>query len=340
MALDFPNSPTTGQTYTGPNSQVWSYDGVKWIPAGTPLYDGFANKFYNSSFQVAQRGSGPNNVTGTNTAPVYSLDGWKTGCQTATPTWQQILNGNFRGTALRIASPASPALTNFILMQRIEQLNASQLFGPNLQLQAVTVQIKIYNATNAAITPVLTIYAPTAADNWASATTVLAGTTLSSIPANSSTICTYTFMLTSAALLGLQVQWTFATIAASGYIDFAEADIRATPGAIVGVNSNPPTPELVDVGIEHRRCTRYYQTFTTHTRCYQSGNPGGNWYTWTFMPMRVSPSLSWGTTGGSNYSTFSPTVTGTCTVQLALYNSSTGSLNIYGSYNVNLTAEL
>lgn len=30
MALNFPSSPTTGQTYTDDNYAVWRFDGVKW----------------------------------------------------------------------------------------------------------------------------------------------------------------------------------------------------------------------------------------------------------------------------------------------------------------------
>ena len=30
MALDFPSAPTIGQTYTGANGTVWTWDGVKW----------------------------------------------------------------------------------------------------------------------------------------------------------------------------------------------------------------------------------------------------------------------------------------------------------------------
>lgn len=39
MALDFPNSPTTGQTFSGPGNVTWSWDGVKWTSAvtGSPL---------------------------------------------------------------------------------------------------------------------------------------------------------------------------------------------------------------------------------------------------------------------------------------------------------------
>ena len=31
MPLDFPNSPTNGQTYTGPNNATWQWDGTKWV---------------------------------------------------------------------------------------------------------------------------------------------------------------------------------------------------------------------------------------------------------------------------------------------------------------------
>ena len=34
MALDFPATPSTGQTFTGPNGVIWQYDGAKWV-AGT-----------------------------------------------------------------------------------------------------------------------------------------------------------------------------------------------------------------------------------------------------------------------------------------------------------------
>lgn len=35
MALDFPGSPTTGQTFTAPDGSVWVWDGAKWTGGGT-----------------------------------------------------------------------------------------------------------------------------------------------------------------------------------------------------------------------------------------------------------------------------------------------------------------
>lgn len=50
MALDFPNSPITGVTYTGPNGVIWVYDGQKWVngttvgtayaPIASPVFTG------------------------------------------------------------------------------------------------------------------------------------------------------------------------------------------------------------------------------------------------------------------------------------------------------------
>ena len=31
MALDFPNAPTNGQSFTAPNGVIWTWDGVKWV---------------------------------------------------------------------------------------------------------------------------------------------------------------------------------------------------------------------------------------------------------------------------------------------------------------------
>ena len=49
MALDFPTSPTIGQSFTGPDGTVWTWDGVKWVggasasgyaPLNSPVFTG------------------------------------------------------------------------------------------------------------------------------------------------------------------------------------------------------------------------------------------------------------------------------------------------------------
>ena len=110
MALDFPNSPSIGATYTGQNGVMWQYDGAKWIngtnasntyaPLNSPNFTGNPtapnpqpgdsdtsiattafvaasaqgnvgrNLLHNSMFNVAQRGTGPWAAAG------YTLDRW------------------------------------------------------------------------------------------------------------------------------------------------------------------------------------------------------------------------------------------------------------------------
>jgi hypothetical protein len=41
MALDFPNSPITGATYTGPGGVIWAWDGQKWVN-GTQIGTAYA----------------------------------------------------------------------------------------------------------------------------------------------------------------------------------------------------------------------------------------------------------------------------------------------------------
>ena len=108
MPLDFPNSPTNGQTYTGPNNVMWQWDGTKWVagfgtaaayaPVNSPQFTGDPqaptpsgsdadssiattafvapawrnvgrNLVHNGQFNIAQRGDGP-------FTSGYHLDRW------------------------------------------------------------------------------------------------------------------------------------------------------------------------------------------------------------------------------------------------------------------------
>lgn len=54
MALDFPNPPlTVGQTYTGPGGAIWSWDGTKWVQAGSSGFpSGTRMLFYQAAAPV------------------------------------------------------------------------------------------------------------------------------------------------------------------------------------------------------------------------------------------------------------------------------------------------
>jgi hypothetical protein len=112
MALDFPASPSVGQTYSGPSGVIWSFDGAKWIngtgvvayaPIASPVFTGDPrgptptagdnatslattafvapafngigrNLLHNPLFNVAQRGAGPFSTLG-----AYTSDRWQLG---------------------------------------------------------------------------------------------------------------------------------------------------------------------------------------------------------------------------------------------------------------------
>jgi hypothetical protein len=62
MALDFPASPTVGQTFTGGLANAaWTWDGTKWAAGTNPGFTNNAgrNALHNPGFNVQQRGPGP-----------------------------------------------------------------------------------------------------------------------------------------------------------------------------------------------------------------------------------------------------------------------------------------
>jgi hypothetical protein len=70
--LDFPNTPTTNQTFTS-GGDSWLFDGVKWQSNIAQYSNNVGrNLIHNPLFSVAQRGAGPFTTGG------YSLDRWAT----------------------------------------------------------------------------------------------------------------------------------------------------------------------------------------------------------------------------------------------------------------------
>ena len=90
MAIDFPNSPTNGQTYTV-GSFTWQYDGEKWIAANGITLDGLTDvtapspssgdflKWNGSAWVSSQLSNNSYNLDGGTASSTYggitSLDG-------------------------------------------------------------------------------------------------------------------------------------------------------------------------------------------------------------------------------------------------------------------------
>lgn len=217
---------------------------------------GWVNKFRNPTMDVAQRGT--SGTVATNGA-AYSLDGWFIEPVNAAAAWSQVYNANLSGNALRIN--CATGLTVCAVLQRIESSIASQLLANNKTTQSCTVQFTIYNGTANAITPSLATYYPTARDNFNVTNSDLASTPLQSIAAGTVGTVAYIFNPTTSCQLGYSIWLYFlssALNAASGYVDISFADIRATPGIGVGLQSYPPTPEIRPIQAELAFCQRYY----------------------------------------------------------------------------------
>jgi hypothetical protein len=62
MALDFPNTPTSGQTFTAPSGAIWKWDGIKWGAALGTAGSGTVNS--GTGPQLAQYPAGTSAVVG------------------------------------------------------------------------------------------------------------------------------------------------------------------------------------------------------------------------------------------------------------------------------------
>lgn len=100
MALNFPSSPTNGQTYTDPNSVLWRYDGVKWnVVLST------TNKLFNG---VKVKTTSNNTLTTTETALGWDTSEYDVGdyYNPSEPTKVTINdNGYFRISGVAFTGP-------------------------------------------------------------------------------------------------------------------------------------------------------------------------------------------------------------------------------------------
>lgn len=277
---------------------------------------GFINKLRNGTFDVWQRGT----VSATAGGGLYTADGWIVNPTGAAVSVARVVLGagaplNTGASALNIAGAAG--VTGFTVAQRIESYVAAALAG-----QTCTVQFWILSPI--AQTPQIRIAYAGSLDVWTAPVDVVSPTNLQLLPAgNVWTRVAYTFAMPMNAQNGVLAQLVFGALT-SGSLNVAAADLRATPGVPVGLNANPPPPELRPIATETLFCQRYYQTRGNHNVGGVAANGVGIVWGNSFSGfMRTAPTVVVSMAGGSGYtqgtpsqisnSGFSSNATGTAT---------------------------
>jgi hypothetical protein len=215
---------------------------------------GYVSKIRNGTFDVWQRGT---SLTIATAGPYFAADGWA-----VYPTGANVTVVKTTATGVRSSNAmwitGAAGNTDVTIAQRIESMIAAQIGSV-----AFTFQALIGNSTGGSITPQIIISHPTGAggaDDWSASVTDLPRTNLQVCPTSAWTRVAYTFSIPAATIaLGLQIGLDFGGLAASQSVGIAEADLRATPGLAVGLQANPPPPELRPISEEMVFCKRYYQ---------------------------------------------------------------------------------
>jgi Major tropism determinant N-terminal domain len=238
------------------NNRVVVQDGVTaggWPAARlSEISGGFLNKFRNGTMDVWQRGT--SGLTAT-TSGAYTADGW-----IVLPTGASVTAAQAGGRLLTKASlqvTGAASVTDLVVKQRIESLMAAGFCS-----QTVTVQAQIYNNTGGSITPKLTVNRPSAQDNYASVTADVNAVSLQACAASTWTLVSYTFAANATSYNGLEIAFDFGNnfSANTKSVQITECDIRVTNGVPIGLNLNPPAPELRFVSAELSLCQRYFET--------------------------------------------------------------------------------
>lgn len=228
---------------------------------GISTAGGFINKLRNGNFFIAQRGAS-GTVT---TSGGYTVDGWIITPTGASVSWIALGNqGNFAEGGLQITGASG--VTDLKLSQRIEGHIVADMFAnaPLAGVPNITFQIQIANSTGVNLTPRLTVSYATALDNWGSSTVDLNAVNMQTVPNTNTATLAYTWTPGNGGYTnGIQISIDFGNNFGSGsnVIQLRAADLRATPGMAIGINNNPPAPEMRPIPIELEFCQRYLQIY-------------------------------------------------------------------------------
>lgn len=219
---------------------------------------GWANIARNGGMEVAQRQLPITISAGTQ---AYTLDGWNVSATGASVSVSQT--GGYALTTGSLTITGQAGVTGCNLSQR---LRASR--SVRLQNYTATWQAKITNNTGAALTVGLFGGYPSATDNWG--TTVsdpnIGTVALQTIPAGQTGLVAYTWNITN-PYLGYETSINFLgqLNGAGKSVSITEVDFRVDPGAPVGLNSGPPTPEFKLRSHELVDCQAAYIEFFSAT---------------------------------------------------------------------------
>ena len=317
--LDFPNSPTIGQTFTVSNAN-WTWDGVKWTANGTPVVAIGDNRIINGDMRIDQRRY--NGASGT--ANGYTVDRWQySGSQASKGTWQRA---NFNGLGFPYAlvftsssAYVSLAADAFGFIQPIEADMVSDFQWGSAAAQAVTLSFVALSS----LTGTFSGSIRNAALNRSYPFTFLLPTP------NTATKIAVTIPGDTAGT------WVMSGAAASIYVAFdlgCGANVRGPANAwasanyvgVTGANSivatNGATFYLTGVKLEigsvatpyNRQslaksladCQRYYQTGGVDFRVYGSAGQGVQLSIPTKVTMRAVPTTTINPVTATNCSTF------------------------------------
>jgi hypothetical protein len=220
------------------------------------------NLFRNAGFSVAQRGVGG---TWSDTGEEkYTVDGWimkssyTPGVFSGAAIWTIE---KYYGNILLIGnSSTSLQLGQVQLKQRISKENLD-IHDFGITERMWTFQVTIYNESPAAITPTLTINEANADNDFSSTTNILPSKNLRTIMSLERHVCAYTVDLGFGSTHGLEfVIGIPEGLAAGGAerIGISRPSFSSTPGASVGVNNNPPAPQIRSYDQEIIDARRYY----------------------------------------------------------------------------------
>lgn len=183
--------------------------------------------------------------------------------QTGGPYYALKILGNTSNTDVKVRFP-------------IESYDAAVLAG-----QVVTFQITYQNKSGGSLTPTLTTKYAGAQDNWSSPVTDLAATNMQVCVNNAICTAAYTLNVNASANLGYTPTVDFGALTSGNYIEIVSFDMRVTATATVGLNSNPPVPEIRHPQDDALWCQRFYAT------SYANGTAPGTVTTVGALAMRV-----------------------------------------------------